>query len=97
MATISAALSTHFFELPPGQRWAAASVVVMAIALIGTSIFLSLRMSRQGESLRLLRARLKSARDDMVVAHGLQNHFDGVVQHLVDSTPQEAIANSRNG
>ena len=49
-------------------------------------------MSRQGESLRLLRARLKSARDDMVVAHGLQNHFDGVVQHLVDSTPQEAIA-----
>jgi chromosome segregation ATPase len=60
--------------------------------LIGTSIFLSLRMSRQGESLRMLRARLKSAREDMVVAHGLQNHFDGVVQHLVDSTPQEAIA-----
>jgi len=63
----------------------------MAVALIGTSIFLSLRMSRQGENLRLLRARMKSARDDMVVAHGLQNHFDGVVQHLVDSTPQQAI------
>ena len=85
-------LSAHFFELPQGQRWAAGFIVVMAIALIGTSIFLSLRMSRQGESLRMLRARLKSARDDMVVAHGLQNHFDGVVvQHLVDSTPQEAI------
>ena len=63
----------------------------MAVALIGTSIFLSLRMSRQGENLRLLRARMKSARDDMVVAHGLQSHFDGVVQHLVDSTPQQAI------
>jgi predicted nucleic acid-binding Zn-ribbon protein len=85
-------LSAHFLELPLGQRWAAAIIVVMAIALIGTSIFLSLRMSRQGESLRMLRARLKSAREDMVVAHGLQNHFDGVVQHLVDSTPQEAIA-----
>jgi len=85
-------LSAHFLELPLGQRWAAAVIVVMAIALIGTSIFLSLRMSRQGESLRMLRARLKSAREDMVVAHGLQNHFDGVVQHLVDSTPQEAIA-----
>jgi DNA repair exonuclease SbcCD ATPase subunit len=85
-------LSAQFFELPQGQRWAAGFIVVMAIALIGTSIFLSLRMSRQGESLRLLRARLKSARDDMVVAHGLQSHFDGVVQHLVDSTPQEAIA-----
>jgi DNA repair exonuclease SbcCD ATPase subunit len=85
-------LWAHFFELPQGQRWAAGFIVVMAIALIGTSIFLSRRMSRQDESLRVLRARLKGARDDMVVAHGLQNHFDGVVQHLVDSTPQEAIA-----
>lgn len=85
-------LTTHFFELPAGQRWAAATIVVMAVALIGTSIFLSLRMSRQGENLRVLRARMKTARDDMVVAHGLQNHFDGVVQHLVDNTPQQAIA-----
>lgn len=85
-------ISSHFLELPQAQRWAAGFIVVMAISLIGTSIFLSLRMSRQGESLKLLRARLKSARDDMVVAHGLQNHFDGVVQHLVDSTPQEAVA-----
>jgi chromosome segregation ATPase len=85
-------LSAHFLELPQGQRWAAGFIVVMAIALIGTSIFLSRRMSRQDESLRMLRARLKSTRDDMVVAHGLQNHFDGVVQHLVDSTPQEAVA-----
>jgi len=85
-------LSAHFFELPQGQRWAAGLVVLTATALIGTSIFLSLRMSRQGESLRVLRARMKSARDDMVVAHGLQNHFEGVVQHIVDSTPQEAIA-----
>ena len=84
-------LSTHFFELPSGQRWAAATIVVMAVALIGTSIFLSLRMSRQGESLRMLRARMKSARDDMVVAHGLQNHFEGVVQHIVDSDPREGI------
>ena len=33
-------LTTHFFELPAGQRWAAATIVVMAVALIGTSIFL---------------------------------------------------------
>ena len=89
-------LSTQFFGLPPAQRLAAGFVVVTALSLIGTSIFLSLRMSRQGESLRQLRARLKSARDDMVVAHGLQNHFDGVVQHLVDNTPQEAIAALQN-
>lgn len=84
-------LSAHFFELPQGQRWAAGFIVVMATALIGTSIFLSRRMSRQDESLRQLRARLKSARDDMVVAHGLQGHFEGVVQHLIDSDPQDAI------
>jgi len=85
-------LFAHFFELPQGQRWAAGFIVAMATALIGTSVFLSLRMSRQGENLRVLRARMKNARDDMVVAHGLQNHFEGTLQHLVDSRPQEAVA-----
>jgi DNA repair exonuclease SbcCD ATPase subunit len=82
----------HFLELPPGQRLAAAVIVVLALVLIGVSIFLSRRMSRQEDNLRLLRTRLKMARDDMVVAHGLQNHFGEVVQHLVDSNPQEALA-----
>lgn len=82
----------HFFELPPTQRIATAAVAAMALALMGVSIFLSRRMERQEGSLRLLRDRLKGARDDMVVAHGLQKHFDGVVQHIVDSDPREAIS-----
>jgi predicted nucleic acid-binding Zn-ribbon protein len=85
-------LSAHFLELPPPQRIAAAFVGAMALGLIGASIFLSRRMEVQKLNLRLMRDRLKGARDDMVVAHGLQNHFDGVVQHLLDSTPQDAIA-----
>jgi hypothetical protein len=85
-------ISTHFLELPPGQRLAAGLIAVMALALMGVSIFLSRRMSYQEDNLKLLRTRLKVARDDMVVAHGLQNHFEGVVQHLVDSDPREAIA-----
>jgi hypothetical protein len=82
----------HFLELPSGQRLAAAVIVVLALVLIGVSIFLSRRMSRQEDNLRLLRTRLKVARDDMVVAHGLQNHFGEVVQHLAESDPQEALA-----
>ncbi len=85
-------ISAHFFELPPGQRLATAVIGVMALALMGVSIFLSRRMERQEGNLKLLRDRLKGARDDMVVAHGLQNHFDGVVQHLVDNSPRDAIA-----
>ena len=85
-------MTAHFMELPPAQRLATGVIVAMAVALIGGSIFLARKMSRQDESLRLLRARLKGARDDMVVAHGLQNHFEGVAQHLADSAPQEAIA-----
>jgi predicted nucleic acid-binding Zn-ribbon protein len=85
-------ISTHFLELRPGQRLAAGLIAVMALALMGVSIFLSRRMSYQEDNLKLLRTRLKVARDDMVVAHGLQNHFEGVVQHLVDSDPREAIA-----
>src|SRR4051794_35923205 len=83
---------THFLELPPGQRLAAGLIALMALALMGVSIFLSRRMSHQADNLKLLHTRLKVARDDMVVAHGLQNHFEGVVQHLVDSDPREAIA-----
>ena len=44
-------ISTHFLELPQGQRWAAGFIVVMAIALIGTSIFLSRRMSSSCSSI----------------------------------------------
>jgi chromosome segregation ATPase len=85
-------ISTQFLEMPPGQRLAAAVIAVMALALMGVSIFLSHRMSHQEDNLKLLRTRLKVARDDMVVAHGLQNHFEGVVQHLGDNDPREAIA-----
>ena len=85
-------ISANFLELPPGQRLATGTIAVMALALMGVSIFLSRRMSHQEDNLRLLRTRLKVARDDMVVAHGLQNHFEGVAQHLVDSDPREAIA-----
>jgi uncharacterized protein YoxC len=85
-------ISAHFLELPPAQRGATAVVAAMALALIGVSVFLSRRMERQEGNLKLMRDRLKGARDDMVVAHGLQNHFDGVVQHLVDNSPQDAIA-----
>ena len=55
------------------------------------SLYQAIRLSRQETNLKLLRGRLKGAREDIVVAQGLQSHFDEVVQHL-ESSPQEAIS-----
>src|SRR3984957_16990959 len=85
-------ISTHFAALPVGQRLVTGTVVAMAILLIGASMYQAIRLSRQEANLRLLRGRLKGARDDIVVAQGLQSHFDAVVEHLTESTPQEAIS-----
>jgi DNA repair exonuclease SbcCD ATPase subunit len=39
-----------------------------------------------------LRDRLKKTREDVVVAHALQNHLDATVQHLIESDPREAVS-----
>lgn len=88
----SAHISALLLGLSPAQRLVAGAIAAMALSLIGASIFLAQRLSKQEGNLKLLRDRLKGAREDMVVAHGLQNHFDEVVQHLVESSPQEAIS-----
>jgi hypothetical protein len=85
-------LPAHLSALPPPQRLATAAIAVMAIVLIGTSIFQAQRASRQEKTLRLLRHRLKATREDTVVAHALQSHFDAAARHLVDNDPEEAIA-----
>ena len=74
---------THFLELPPGQRLATGTIAVMALALMGVSIFLSRRMSHQEDNLKLLRTRLKVARDDMVVATMNQQHRVGQLCELL--------------
>jgi myosin heavy subunit len=84
-------ISAHFVALPVGQRLVTGTVVAMAILLIGASMYQAIRLSRQETNLKLLRGRLKGAREDIVVAQGLQSHFDEVVQHL-ESSPQEAIS-----
>lgn len=50
------------------------------------------RLSRQDRSLKTLRDRLKKTREDVVVAHALQNHLDATVQHLIESDPREAVS-----
>ncbi|MGY2934638.1 DNA repair exonuclease SbcCD ATPase subunit [Bradyrhizobium sp. GM6.1] len=39
-----------------------------------------------------MRDRLKKTREDVVVAHALQNHLDATVQHLIESDPREAVS-----
>jgi hypothetical protein len=87
-----ARLSALYSALPANQRLATGAIAFMAISLIAATIVLAGRLSRQQQQLRLLRDRLKGTREDIVVAHALQNHFDAALQHLVDSDPDEAIS-----
>jgi uncharacterized protein YdcH (DUF465 family) len=71
------------------QRIATGAITALALALIGTSAW---RLSRQDRRLDTLRDRLKKTREDVVVAHALQNHLDATVQHLIESDPREAVS-----
>jgi chromosome segregation ATPase len=85
-------LPAQFSALPLPQRLAAGSTVIMAMALIGASIWHARTASRQERGLKVLRDRLKATREDTVIAHALQSHFDAAARHLVESDPEEAIA-----
>ncbi|CUT10459.1 Adventurousgliding motility protein Z [Bradyrhizobium sp.] len=82
-------LPAWFGGLPVPQRFATGAILALALALIGASAW---RLSRQDRRLDTLRDRLKKTREDVVVAHALQNHLDATVQHLIESDPREAVS-----
>lgn len=82
-------LPAWFAGLPMPQRFATGTILVVALALIGTTAW---RLSRQDQRLDTLRDRLRKTREDVVVAHALQNHLDATVQHLIESDPREAVS-----
>lgn len=82
-------LPAQFAGLPMPQRITIGTIVVVALALIGASVW---RLSRQDRRLAKMRDRLRKTREDVVVAHALQNHLDATVQHLIESDPREAVS-----
>jgi chromosome segregation ATPase len=82
-------LPALFSALPMPQRIMSVVIGVVALALIGATAW---RLSRQDRRLDRLRDRLKKTREDVVVAHALQNHLDATVQHLIESDPREAVS-----
>lgn len=75
--------------LPMPQRIATGAIGTVGLALVGATAW---RLRRQDRRLGTLRERLKKTREDVVVAHALQNHLDATVQHLIESDPREAVA-----
>lgn len=82
-------LPALFAGQPMPQRIAIGAILAVGLALIGASAW---RLSRQDRRLDKLRDRLKKTREDVVVAHALQNHLDTTVQHLIESDPREAVS-----
>ncbi len=82
-------LAAWFAGLPVPQRIATGTILAAGLALIGASAW---RLSRQDRRLDTLSDRLKKTREDVVVAHALQNHLDATVQHLIESDPREAVS-----
>ena len=88
-------LPAHFQALPLPQRIATGTIAAMAIALIVTSIWQAQRASRQEKSLKLLRDRLKTTREDTVVAHALQAILTRPPAISSRTIPKEAIVSIR--
>lgn len=82
-------LPAWFAGLPVPQRLTTGAILTAGLALIGGSTW---RLSRQDRRLDKLRDRLRKTREDVVVAHALQNHLDATVQHLIESDPREAVS-----
>lgn len=82
-------LPAWFAGLPMPQRIATGTILVVALALIGATAWW---LSRQDRRLDKMRERLRKTREDVVVAHALQNHLDVTVQHLIESAPREAVS-----
>ncbi|HEV2156069.1 hypothetical protein [Bradyrhizobium sp.] len=82
-------LPALFGGLPMPQRLTTGTIAAVGLALIGATTW---RLSRQDRRLDTLRDRLKKTREDVVVAHALQNHLDATVQHLIESDPREAVS-----
>jgi DNA repair exonuclease SbcCD ATPase subunit len=82
-------LPAVFAGLPMPQRIASGAILAMALTLIGATAW---RLARQDRRLDRLRDRLKKTREDVVVAHALQNHLDATVRHLIESDPREAVS-----
>ncbi|MBR0928057.1 hypothetical protein JQ561_15700 [Bradyrhizobium diazoefficiens] len=82
-------LPAWFAGLPMPQRITVGAILAGTLGLIGASAW---RLSRQDRRLKTLRDRLKKTREDVVVAHALQNHLDATVQHLIENDPREAVS-----
>ena len=82
-------LPAWFAGLPMPQRITVGAILAGTLTLIGASAW---RLSRQDRRLKTLRDRLKKTREDVVVAHALQNHLDATVQHLIENDPREAVS-----
>ena len=82
-------LPAWFAGLPVPQRLTTGAILTAGLALIGATAW---RLSRQDRRLDKLRDRLRKTREDVVVAHALQNHLDATVQHLIESDPREAVS-----
>jgi DNA repair exonuclease SbcCD ATPase subunit len=82
-------LPALFAGLPMPQRIATGALLALALGLIGATVW---RLSRQDRRLNILRDRLRKTREDVVVAHALQNHLDATVQHLIETDPREAVS-----
>jgi len=82
-------LPAWFAGLPVPQRLTTGAILTAGLALIGATAW---RLSRQDRRLDKLRDRLRKTREDVVVAHALQNNLDATVQHLIESDPREAVS-----
>lgn len=85
-------IAALFSTLSVPQRLAVGVIIVAGLSLIGAAVWQSYRLQRQARDLKLTRARLRGVRQETSTAQLAQKDFDGAIQNLRDSDPEQAIA-----
>lgn len=87
-----ARLPAMFAAMPPSQQIMAGLITVLAIYLIGSAIWQSARLARQGRDLEALRTKMLGTQRGAALADDAQRDFNRAIEHLVGSDPEVGLA-----
>ena len=85
-------LPAAFQALSPAQQVAAVLIALVALALIGSTLWQAYRIAHQEQHASAMRGGILGAKKGAALAASSQKDFDAAVQHLAGSDPEDALS-----
>lgn len=81
-----------FQALSPSQQIAAVLIALVALALMGSTLWQAYRIARQQRHVSAVRGGILGAKREAVSVAASQKDFDAAVQHLAANDPEDALS-----